>query len=177
MIDFWDFGHELFKTTPETFPATFIAGDIFDTAIIEPRPPFNATPQTPPPALESMLSLIPAQGHISAIYLSSVFHLFNEARQLELAHRVAALLSPLPGSIIFGSHISKPEKGFTAIEGADLVTVFCHSPESWVELWEEQVFEKGSVKVEAMLHKIERPDKASVTGQEFFLLLWSITRL
>jgi len=35
--EFWEYGHELFKSTSETFPAAFISGDALDPALIEPR--------------------------------------------------------------------------------------------------------------------------------------------
>ena len=41
----------------------------------------------------------------------SFFHLFEEAGQLELAKRVATLISPKKGSIIFGAHQAGVVKG------------------------------------------------------------------
>ncbi|RDB23458.1 Methyltransferase ausD [Hypsizygus marmoreus] len=175
---FWDFGHELFKSTPETFPAAFVEGDAFDPAMIAPRAPFYEAPTTPRPDLAHLTSLTPLQGHVSAIHASSFFHLFGEERQLELARRVATLLSPLPGSVIFGAHGGLPQKGLRAENrGSDLVSMFCHSPESWGELWDGQIFDKGTVKVEAFLRKIMRPDISGVDAPDFFLIVWSMTRL
>ncbi|KAG6918961.1 hypothetical protein DXG01_010200 [Tephrocybe rancida] len=154
---FWDFGHELFKTTHETYPAAFVAGDAFDSNMIAPLSPFTEVPETPRPNLDALTSLTPLQGHISAIHASSFFHLFSEHRQHELAQRVATLLSPLPGSVIFGSHIGRPEKGI-ADDTEGEPGLFCHSPESWCELWDGQVFDSGAVKVKAMLKEVERPD-------------------
>lgn len=96
---------------------------------------------------------------------------------MELARQVATLLSPIPGSMIIGSHGGLPEKGYRVEDGTDLQTMFCHSPESWEELWNGQVFEKGTVKVEATVQKIERPEMSVVDGPECFWLWWSITRL
>ncbi|TFY76056.1 hypothetical protein EWM64_g7955 [Hericium alpestre] len=45
---FWDLGHKLFNTTPETFPVPFIPGDIFNPAHLQPAEPFTAA--SPPPA-------------------------------------------------------------------------------------------------------------------------------
>ena len=175
---FWDFGHELFKTTPETFPAAFLAGDVFDPAFLSSREPFSELPTTPRPVdLGSLTSLIPLQGHVSAIFAGSFFHLFVEEGQLELARRLAALLSPLPGSVIFGIHIGLQEKGERPVwgSGSREVRMFSHSPESWRDLWEHQVFEKCSVKVEARLRTVERVD--STGEREITLLVWSVTRL
>ncbi|KAF8075122.1 hypothetical protein FPV67DRAFT_616025 [Lyophyllum atratum] len=170
---FWDFGHQLFKSTPESFPAAFVAGDAFDSNLIAPRAPFNDVPQTPHPGLASLTSLTPLQGRISAIHASSFFHLFSEERQQELAERVATLLSPLPGSIIFGSHIGSREKGYVgSAEGEP--RLFCHSPDSWSELWDCKVFGKGTAKVDARLKYVERPDAPN--DNPFALLVWSITR-
>ncbi|KAF5373310.1 hypothetical protein D9615_007401 [Tricholomella constricta] len=172
---FWDFGHELFNSTPETFPAAFIAGDVFDSNLIAPRAPFLEMPQTPrPPSLQDLASLTPLQGHVTAIHVSSLFHLFDEARQLELAQRLATLLSPLPGSVIFGSHIGKPEKGWLRSDaGLDEPKLFCHSPETWQDLWDGQVFGKGTVHIEATLSRVERPDRSN---EILHLLTWSVTR-
>ncbi|KAG5350700.1 hypothetical protein C0989_009627 [Termitomyces sp. Mn162] len=171
---FWDLGHELFKTTPITYPAAFIAGDVFDSSLIAPRAIFDEIPQTPRPSLESLVSLTPLQGYVSAIHASSFFHLFSEARQHELAQRLATLLSPIPGSVLFGTHIGRPEKGIVR-GAADEPSLFSHSPESWRDLWDGQVFEKGIVKVEAHLKQVE--NLAMKSTEPFYFLVWSVTRL
>lgn len=181
-LGFWDFGHELFRSTPTTFPAAFVAGDAFSPSLITPHAPLYSAPSSPRPHLASLASLTPLRGHVSAIHVSSLFHLFDEARQLELARRIASLLSPVPGSLLFGSQGGLPVKGWKREEapntGSDSDKIpfemFCHSPESWAELWDGQVFEKGSVRVDAVLKKAERPD---LGGEEFFFLWWSVTRL
>ena len=33
--------------------------------------------------------------------------------------------------------------------------MFCHSPESWTRMWEEQIFDKGEVKVIAILREVD----------------------
>ncbi|KAF7762654.1 hypothetical protein Agabi119p4_9247 [Agaricus bisporus var. burnettii] len=178
--EFWKCGHELFKSTPETFPAGFVAGDAFSSTMIEPREPFYSPPSSPRPTdLRTLTSLTPLQGHISAIHASSFFHLFNEVQQLTLAKQLATLLSPTPGSIIFGLHISPALKG-TLIFDSEGGPMFCHSPETWVNVWDGGVFEKGAVKVEARI-----VDWASFGGgpnseggvQKISALLWSVTRL
>lgn len=79
--------------------------------------------------------------------------------------------------MIIGSHAGAPEKGFkTEAVGGDAggktgdLTMFCHSPESWTALWDGEVFEKGTVKVETKL--VEH-----ATSGIFYFLQWSVTRL
>jgi hypothetical protein len=126
-------------------------------------------------------TLTELRGHISVIHASSLFHLFDEEKQFELGKRLAALLDPRPGSIIFGSHAGMPVKG--SCQGIYLRTVFCHSAESWTQMWEEQIFEKGQVKVNTVLRDIttifEKLGGRVPTeeGAKFYLLDWSVERL
>ncbi|KAF8896611.1 hypothetical protein BD779DRAFT_1727596 [Infundibulicybe gibba] len=168
---FWDYGHELFRSTPTTFPVQFIAGDAFDPAIIAPRAPFTTAPDAPTPALATLDSLTLLQGHIAAIHASSFFHLFNEERQHTLAERLATLLAPRPGSMIFGLHGGRSEKGYhtEVVSGAN-VSMFCHSPETWKELW-HGVFGAGVVRIEATLLDVERE---GIVKQ---IMVWSVTRI
>jgi len=57
--------------------------------------------------------------------------------------------------------------------------MFCHSPESWKELWDGQVFEKGTVKVETHLHRItdRAIEMVAGTSEVVLFLVWSVTRL
>ena len=165
----------MFRTTPESYPAKFLAGDAFDDAHLCPTAP---VPFGPPPPIVSVKTLTELRGHISAIHASSFFHLFGEEKQLDLAKRVASLLDPRPGSIIFGLHVGAPIKGQR--EGLSR-TAFSHSPESWTELWEEQVFEKGQVKVTTSFTEIdiaaERLDQVFPGRTKRYWLLWSVERL
>jgi len=168
---FWECGHELFKTTQASFPAPFICGDIFDSSMIAPREPFNEEPPTPRPGdPQSLTSLTPLQGFVSVIHATSFFHLFNEEQQLRAARQLATLLSPAPGSLIFGSHLGFPVKGSRSCILSSK-EMFCHSPETWQELWDGQVFVKGSVQVDVELRKIKRLE------EEVELLIWSVRRL
>jgi hypothetical protein len=172
-VEFWDLGHELFRTTPKTFPVPFIAGDVFDPANLEPVAPFNDAPKTSVPALNTLTSLNSLRGHVSVIHASSFFHLFDEDKQLQLARELACLLSPEPGSVIFGSHGGLSVKGYFR---AGLR--FTHSPETWEELWDGQVFNKGKVKVEASLHKDDLVDPSMPDhGSIRFVMTWSVTRM
>ena len=174
---FWDLGHKLFRTTPETYPAKFLAGDVFDDSHLSPTAP---APAIPPPSVASVNTLTELRGRISVIHASFLFHLFGEERQFELAKRIATLLDPRPGSIIFGLHAGMPEKGQRP---GTYTKAFCHSPESWSQLWEDKVFEKGQVKVTADLVEMnmdaERLNRGVFIeeGAKFYTLVWSIERL
>ena len=167
----------MFRTTPETFPVKFLAGDAFDDAHLSLT---AAIRSGPPPPVASVDTLTELRGHISVIHASSLFHLFDEEKQFELAKRLAALLDPRPGSTIFGSHGAMPVKGYR--EGK-FRRMFCHSPESWTQLWEEQIFEKGQVKVNTVLKEVdmaaERLWKGIPVeeGTKFYFLAWSVERL
>ncbi|KAJ7254646.1 hypothetical protein B0H12DRAFT_1233309 [Mycena haematopus] len=169
---FWNLGHELFQSTPETFPVAFIAGDALDPNFLEPAAPLDSPSEvsgivTP---LSSLTRLTPLRGHVSVIHTSSVFHLFLEPEQLQLARALAGLLSPAPGSLILGSHVGRRSKGLRL--GSMGRHMFCHSPESWRELWEE-VFPKGMVEVNAELK--QRPDREE--DEDTGILVWSVMRL
>lgn len=97
------------------------------------------------------------------------------------------MLSPEPGSVILGSQMGSPVKAIRW--SADGVNLYCHSPESWKELWNGQVFDKGKVKVEVSLLPIERKNiflKAvdgidifltAIDNIEIFVMAWSVIRL
>ncbi len=175
--EFWELGHKLFNTTAESFPVPFLPGDIFDPAFLEPSPPTYTPPPSPPPPLSSVRTLTELRGHVSAITICAVFHVFEtEAAQLELARALAALLSPAPGSTIVGLHNGLREKGWWR---GQTFHMFCHSPESWAEMWDGVVFAKGSVRVDARLVEKERrymqDGMESVTPTS--VLEWSVTRV
>ncbi|KAL6304242.1 hypothetical protein BKA93DRAFT_879740 [Sparassis latifolia] len=50
--DFWRLGHQLFKSTAETFSVRFVPGDALDANFLKQVPPFY-TPETPRPDLHS----------------------------------------------------------------------------------------------------------------------------
>ncbi len=74
--EFWDLGHKLFKSTPESFPARFIAADIFELKDLAKQPLASA------PELSKVQSFAELSGSVSAIHASSFFHLFNKQQQL-----------------------------------------------------------------------------------------------
>ncbi|KAF7328462.1 hypothetical protein MSAN_02482700 [Mycena sanguinolenta] len=172
---FWNIGHELFMSTPITFPVIFLAGDAFDPAFLEPSTPLMTPSEIKelPPPMASLSSLAPLRGHVSVIYISAFFHLFTEEQQQHIACCLAGLLSPLPGSLIFGRHIGHSNAGlrWSLRPGRDGQKMFYHSPESWVELW-EGVFPKGSINVE-----VELEEAATDAGQIREWLVWSVSRI
>ncbi|KAJ7489410.1 hypothetical protein FB451DRAFT_1390562 [Mycena latifolia] len=176
--DLWTLGHELFRSTPDTCPIAFLAGDAFDPDFLEPAAPATSPPEVPAPPLASLTRLTQLRGNVTAIHVSALFHLFSEPKQLQLTHALAGLLSPLPGSVIFGSQVGRRAKGIreeVVYSGGH--RMFCHSPDSWLAMW-EKVFPEGTVKVEvhlqARLAGIQ-PMMAAEDAASF--LVWSVTRL
>ena len=171
-------GHKVFRSTPESFPVKFIPGDAFDDAFLAPGPIVTkALNDEPPVDVAALTSLTPLRGRLSAIHASSFFHLFSESQQRELAHRLASLLSPEPGSLIFGVHVARPEKGLRVefVRGnAAGARMFCHCPESWTALW-EGVFGRGKVEVRTLLPEVPRPD--APPGVKTYMMVWSVKRL
>ncbi|KAF9219079.1 hypothetical protein BS17DRAFT_437260 [Gyrodon lividus] len=170
--EFGDLGHKLFKTTPETFAGHFVAGDATDHTMLSVVTPFETVPDTPEPDLCALKSLNPLHGRVGAIHASNFFHLFSEAKQVHLARAFAGLLSPKAGSVICGGSFGLPEKGVKkdGVLGSEF-DMFCHSPQSWIELWDRVVFQKGQVKVDAHLTEEE------VGGFKFWYLRWCVKRL
>ena len=182
---FWEYGHQLFKSTPETFPVAFIPGDIFDPAFISETGPFLSMAEvngTVMPPLNTLSSLNPVRGKISAIHASDLFHLFSEERQLQLAKIISSFLSPEKGSVIFGQHTARPIKGLRDEEKFNRVKMFCHSPESWAQMWIE-VFGKeekdgdNRVKVDAELVREVTKSFADYSEEYRWIMKWSVIRL
>lgn len=127
-----------------------------------------------------MTTLSDLRGRASAIFTGALFHLFTYEQQQQLAHQLAGLLSPLPGSMLFGVQGGRPVKGPWG-PGVDF-KMHSHSPESWREMWEEIFAEVGcKVEVEGRLRR-------EVGGETFFgmwpenvegyyVLEWSVTRI
>ena len=170
----------MFNSNQETFPARFFAGDVLDSSHLDLVPPFMSPPAKPRPELSTLTSLNPLRGYVSAIHISAVFHLFSEAEQVQLARKLAGLLSPEPGSIIFGLQSGRAEKGFrveAGVPNSHGKQMFCHSPQSWMELW-ESVFPTGSIRVDADVRELSRDDLKPVgDGAKFWVLTWCVTRL
>ncbi|KAF7342739.1 hypothetical protein MSAN_01989000 [Mycena sanguinolenta] len=169
---FWTVSHKLYPNPPKKFAGTFIPGDALDPEFLGLMPILKEVPEGATPNLPSLKSLNPLHGRVSAIHTGSFFHLFSEEKQLEIARKFAGLLSPRPGSMIFGCHGTQPTKGF--MRGSRDNQIFCHSPESWKEMWEEQVFEPGTVEVQSFL---KNSGKVLNSTTDFWMLYWSVKRL
>lgn len=182
VLEFWDIGHKVFKSTPESFPVKFVPGNIFDKSFLEPGPIITETPVNQAAVeLTSLTTLTPLRGRLSAIHAGAFFHLFSEEQQAQLAHLLGSLLSPEPGSIIFGTHVGRTEKGLRVEAlrpNTEGVRMFCHSPESFAALWEE-VFGPGKVEVKVAIKTVERKDLKEITtpGVPIYFLVWSVKRL
>lgn len=180
-LDFWQLGHEMFRSSQQTFPVPFIQGDILDQSFLDVTVPFRKgnLPTTSTPALNTVTSLNPLRGHVSACFCGAFFHLFGEEEQSTIAAKLAGLLSPEPGSMIFGVHGGRKQKGVWHPTGSERY-MFCHSPESWKDLW-EGLLGVGEVEVKAHV-------KLDIGGDDFFgtypgnkypyhIMQWSVTRL
>ena len=168
----------MFRTTPETYPAKFLAGSAFDDAHLCPIVPI---PPGPPPPVASVNTLTELLGQVSVIHASSLFHLFSEEKQSELAKRLGVLLDRRSGSIIFGSHGCMPVKGQRS---GVFPRMFCHSPESWTKMWEEDIFERGQVKVSTTMIEMSQAAERLGLGRGLpveeggiYGLVWSVERL
>ncbi|KAF8824857.1 hypothetical protein HHX47_DHR7000536 [Lentinula edodes] len=188
--DFWNFGHELFNTNPTTFPVTFIPGNVLSSSFISTQPPLlsHESPPNfiPSVSLQSLLqptpkSLDPLRGHLSAIHTSAFFHLFKKDEQLLIAKKLASLLSPVPGSIIFGSHrgAATPQERERNSTGT---LFYRHSPESWKDMWEKEVFlvpgagdDDGGGSTGEDLIRVDAGLSLDDKSRE--ILWWTVTRL
>ncbi|KAJ7806492.1 hypothetical protein B0H13DRAFT_2244096 [Mycena leptocephala] len=172
--DVWTMGHELFRSTPDTCAIAFLAGDALDPEFLEPAAPAASPPDVPTPLLASLTCLTQLNGHVAAIHISS--------QQLQLARALAGLLSPAPGSVIFGHHVGRRTKGFRE----ELICngghhMFCHSPESWMAMWGE-VFPEAAVKVDVHLQaRVLNIGPVMPAGERSAVdtgfLVWSVTRI
>ncbi|KAF8153998.1 hypothetical protein B0H34DRAFT_719962 [Crassisporium funariophilum] len=175
----WDLGHELFRSTPETFPVPFVQGDIFDPSFLEAMVPVtkDSPATTPVPSLRTIVSFNPIRGHVSAVYVGAFFHLFSEEEQERIARALAGLLSPEPGSMLLGCHGGMVKKGYWKPTGLDY-KMFGHSPESWKSMW-EGLFGKGNIEVKAELETWggEFLDYFPGNKEAFQMMNWSVTRL
>ncbi|KAF8124084.1 hypothetical protein EV363DRAFT_1178416 [Boletus edulis] len=134
--ELWDLGHALFCSNPKSFPATFLAGDIVDPAFLSPLPIESNPLSKTKIDLSRVSTLNDLHGQVSAIWASSFFHMFSEKEQQQVARALASLLSPEPGSVVFGAHVALPSKGLLTGRISDRnVDMFCHDPESWKAMW------------------------------------------
>ena len=165
----------MYRSTPENFPATFLVGDVLDDAFLPSGKILTKAPETPCPDFHSLTSFRPLTGRVSVIYIARFFHLFNEGEQVEVACKLASLLSPELGSTIFGTHIGSPERPPMNCSDTPMV-FFRHSPESWRELWEDKVFAGRPVKLDATVSRVSEQSRHMSRSDEH-LLTWSVVML
>ncbi|KAI0049537.1 hypothetical protein FA95DRAFT_1604348 [Auriscalpium vulgare] len=174
--EFWDMGHELFRSTPSTFPVHFIPGNLFDPLHLAPAPP-PLSPPSHPPVLASLTNLTPLHGRTTAIHASALFHLFPEAQQRALARLLGSLLAPGPGAAIFGWSTGRAESGVVEFEGGvSHPRLFCFAPADWRALWED-VFGEGTVRVLAVNREFEGVGLRLKGGEVLMRMEWCVTRL
>ena len=186
----WDLGHEFYRSTHASFPVRFVAGDAFDPAFLALTPILPTNPALPTaltyPA--NITALTQLHGRASAVHAGSFFHLFPFAHQELLARLLAGLLSPLPGSFLFGAQAGRPTRTAAWCPAPGAVPALdCHSPDSWRALW-ERVFAEAGVRVEVRAHlRTESRGGRGYAGtaaagvaaqpQPYHVLEWSVTRL
>ncbi|KAI0311427.1 hypothetical protein OF83DRAFT_1151055 [Amylostereum chailletii] len=147
--DLWDLGHEMFRSTPASFPVAFLAGDALSSSFLSPSLPLSIPS---PPALSTLTSLNPLKGHVSALFTGAFFHLFTYPQQTALAHTLASLLAGHPGALLFGVQGGRPARELWKPTGSAR-EMHCHSPESWRQMWEGAFAGRAEVEVRARLRK------------------------
>ncbi|KAL0956041.1 hypothetical protein HGRIS_002213 [Hohenbuehelia grisea] len=173
---YWVLGHELFNTVPESFPATFLEGDLLEAVETT-----DGKPQSD--LLPAYLSEVILEGGASVIHASALFHLFNEQQQRLAAARLLRTLSCKPGSMILGAHVGLPKIGYQDSTPGSGVRAFCHDPQSWEGMWEEVWVESGlgglgglRLAFETELRDTPAEDTDAVVGDDgFWFLVWSVT--
>ena len=200
--EFWELGHKLFRSTPASFPVTFIPGNALTDAHLAEHPvlPTSPSPTVPAPLpdLRTLTSLNPLAGRLTAIYCGALFHLFPAEGQARLARALAGLLAPVRGATIAGLHSAGRDgtEGVHAVmrgnggEGGDsdnVITQYWHSPRTWTALWDGEIFPQGTVRVQIELaeHAKEIAQISALTGVEIgkewvadsHTLRWSVTRV
>lgn len=111
--------------------------------------------------------MTPLIGQVRVVSASALFHVFDEEKQEKLARRLFPLLDlSSPGAIILGMHAGMPTKGIKVYEIRPDWDVFCHSPDSWKEMWQKIAEDAGrSVDVQAALSENWHTDH---------FMLWSV---
>lgn len=103
-------GYELFQDK-ETCKIKFLADDAFNVGTTLATAPSESESPAAVIDMETVSKLDDLAGRVSFIYTSSFFHLFDEAKQKELAKRMVRLWTREPGAIIFGRHQALEQAG------------------------------------------------------------------
>ena len=131
MGEFWEIGYDLFRDR-DSMKAQFIEADIVDAG--------------------SELNAL--HGKMDVVYLGSVLHLFDWARQLEIARRLIRLSKV--GTAIIGCQIGRESAGEGPSTMGQRDAPFIHNVESLREMWRVVEGETGtSWTVQASLGSLE----------------------
>jgi hypothetical protein len=108
LVDWAKIGNKLFNGKGVV---PFVKGDIFCNSFLDRlTPPSPSAINSNYVQLNELHSLNPLKQKVRFITCNSVFHLFDEERQTELAHRLASLLNnQMSGSTIFGTHVGSDD--------------------------------------------------------------------
>ncbi|GJJ13706.1 hypothetical protein Clacol_007962 [Clathrus columnatus] len=185
VLEYYELGNKLFKTTPETCPFAFIPGDIFDSSVFDPqrRPEELSQVSESSFSLKSLTSLTPLHNRVSIIHISSVFHLFSPEKQQKLAHILASMLSPLPGSMILGKQLATDSGIYEWDFGNDVGSAWSYSTLAWKELWtgENGPFKTEEVDAQVLVEALPTEIGNAAVGRSntptIQFLIWSITRV
>ncbi|KAI0767138.1 hypothetical protein C8Q74DRAFT_1278324 [Fomes fomentarius] len=175
----WDLGHELFRTT---FPVPFLESDILDPSLLSLSRPHSQRHRLlllplPPSARRARSTASAARSQRSSQGPSSIS---SPSRCKSVWRLFAGLFSPLPGSMLIGVHGGLNEKGFWRLMVG--VSMNCHSPESWREMW-GRIFEEAGVKVEVQVRLRKDIGGTSTFGtypdntEPYHVLQWSVMRV
>ncbi|KAG8762425.1 hypothetical protein FRC12_009039 [Ceratobasidium sp. 428] len=125
------------------------------------------------PNLSTTKNLTELLGYVSIIHASAFFHLFSEEDQLKVACGCVALLTGLPGATIFGAHIGANQPGLYERPRAGN-PMFCHSPESWEDMWREALRITGrNTDIRVWAKVIDMGDDPLFSGGKGYLV-WSV---
>lgn len=154
-----------------TFPVRFVEADFFDQRYLS----THSAPSATRPDLRTIRTLTPLKGHATILTLQMVFHLFDQRGQYELAHRLAQMLSPAPGSLIVGRQMGDLTPR-TLMLGPN--PHFLHTPQSWEKMW-AAIFPPGTVEFRTALVELPAHIKSGSVGMLGIshFLTWSIRRL
>lgn len=152
---FVDLGYQVFRDK-ETFNGRFLVVNVLDDV-----------------APEGILKEV--EGKVNIVYGANIFHLFDYTNQLLLARRVAAMLKPVPGSIIVGRQRGNINAGEFEHRTDEKGTMFQHNEDSLIRMWEEVGKSTGTEWiVEARLQKTVDFGDISVSDERS--LYFEITR-
>lgn len=111
------------------------------------------------------------------IHASSMFHLFDLDKQLEvMANTVTCLLRKRPGSMIFGRQVGTDKPGAYESSASPGAKMYQHSEETQRRLWKTIEAKSGlSFRIEVDLVDWQRPKRADIEGSTTRMLRFTAT--